>query len=501
MDILISSFLDVFSPISFLLLLGGIGIGIIFGSIPGLTATMGVALLLPVTFGLGPVAGILLLVGVYVGGISGGLVAATLLGIPGTPSSIATTFDAYPMSKNGEPVRAMGIGIVASLIGGIFSFIILITISPFIARIAVKMGPSEYVALIFLALTLIAVLSSGNMIKGITSGIIGMSLALIGFAPIDGTARYTFGQLQLTAGIDLLPLIMGLFAITQIHMEIQKGEISKEINLKVKGFAVSIKELLNNTINLLRSSSIGVALGMLPGMGSGASNLIAYAQAKQASKNPEKFGKGAPEGIYASESANNASVGGALVPMMTLGIPGDSVTAILLGGFMIHGIQPGPLLFTNNAGIVNVVFIGFFLSIIIVFILQFLGMRLFPKILTIPQHFLYPILLTMTVVGAFAMNHRIFDVWIMLIFGVVGFILIKNNYPIAPLILGFVLGPMFEIYLRRAFMAASNPIEILYSPVAVILITAAIVILIVTTVREVKDVRKKRKTTPPNINI
>src|SRR5699024_8554675 len=347
------------------------------------------------------------------------------------------------MSKGGEPVRALSIGILASFIGGLFSFVVLITVSPIISRWAVKMSSFDFAALIILALTLIAVLSAGNMIKGLSSGIVGLMIALIGFAPIDGTERFTFGYLPLTAGIDLLPLIMGLFAITVIHTEVQNGLSLEEKLMKVKGFAVSLKELVSNTVNIVRSCLIGVSLGILPGMGSGASNLIAYAQAKQSSKTPEKFGKGSAEGIYAAESANNASVGGALVPMLTLGIPGDSVTAILIGGFLVHGIQPGPLLFTNNTEIVYFVFIGFFLSIIFVFLIQLLGIRIFPKILEIPIHFLYPILLVMTVVGSFSMSHRTFDIWIMLFFGLIGFVMVKNNYPIAPLILGFVLGPMF----------------------------------------------------------
>src|SRR5690625_3026117 len=264
--------------------------------------------------------------------------------------------------------------------------------------------------------------------------------------------------------------------------------------MKVKGFAVSLKELVSNTVNIVRSCLIGVSLGILPGMGSGASNLIAYAQAKQSSKTPEKFGKGSAEGIYAAESANNASVGGALVPMLTLGIPGDSVTAILIGGFLIHGIQPGPLLFTNDAEIVNIVFIGFLLSIILVFLIQLFGIRIFPKILEIPKHFLYPILLVMTVVGSFSMSHRIFDIWIMLFFGLIGFVMVKNNYPIAPLILGFVLGPMFETYLRRASMGSSSFLEIFQKPVALILAGIAVFIIVYTFIKEIKTVREKKAT-------
>ncbi|WP_421617061.1 tripartite tricarboxylate transporter permease [Brevibacillus sp. TJ4] len=496
MDYMFSAMLDVFSPVSLLFMLGGVIIGTIFGAIPGLTSTMGVALFVPITFGLDPVSGILLLIGVYYGGVSGGLVSATLLGIPGTPSSIATTFDAFPMAKQGEPVRALGIGITASFIGGIFSFLALITISPIVSRYAVMMGPFEYAALTVFALTLIVVLSKGNLIKGIASGLVGIAIAMIGFSPIDGTARFTFDVTALKAGISLLPLIMGLFALSQIHHEIRSGQKQSEMNLKVSGLGISLGELLGNTWNLVRSSLIGIGFGILPGLGSGSSNLVAYAQAKQASKDPESFGKGNPAGIYASESSNNAAVGGALIPMLTLGIPGDTVTAIMLGGFMIHGIQPGPLLFTSNPDIVYTVFIGFLVAIIMVFLLQMFGMRLFPKILNVPANYLYPILLVLTVVGAYTTNSTMFDVWVMLVFGAVGYFMMQNNYPIAPLILGFVLAPILETYTRRALMYSGNVLDFFTRPVSAIFLSLALIMLIITIIKEYKEIAKKEDTVP-----
>jgi putative tricarboxylic transport membrane protein len=494
LDLIIASFADVFSPISFLLLTGGIIIGTIFGAIPGLTATMGVALFVPITFSLDPVTGLLLLLGIYIGGVSGGLISATLLGIPGTPSSVATTFDAYPMAKNGQPVRALGIGIVASLVGGFLSFIVLITISPFISRFAVKMGPFEYFSLTLLALTLISILSKGNMVKGITAGVLGIAISLIGFAPIDGTARFTFDIMELKAGISLLPLIMGLFAITQILLDIKAGEGKQEMNFKVSGLGLSVKEFFENSWNMLRSSLIGIGFGILPGMGSGASNIVAYAQAKQSSKRSENFGKGEAEGIFASESSNNAAVGGALIPLLTLGIPGDTVTAILLGGFMIHGIQPGPLLFKTNPDIVYVIFIGFAVAIILVFLLQMFGMRLFPRILMIPKNYLFSSLLVMTVVGAFATKNITFDIWVMLAFGAIGYILIKNNFPMPPLILGFVLGPLCETYLRRALMSSDSMLDFFTKPVSGLFLVIALLLVLYTLIKELKATQASQTT-------
>jgi len=482
---------EIFTFNTIILLLLGAVIGLIFGSLPGLTATMGVAVLLPITFSLDAIEGIVLLIGVYVGGISGGLVAATLLGIPGTPSSIATTFDAYPMTKNGEPVRALGIGIVGSLVGGILSFIVLIAVAPIIASLAVKLTQFDYAALIFFALALISVLSKGNIIKGITSGFIGLSIALIGFAPIDRSQRFTFGNINLGSGIELLPLMLGLFAIAIILISVQEKERNTEINFKVKGLGVSLKEFFNNTWNMIRSSIIGIGFGILPGMGSGISNIISYAQAKQSSKNPEEFGKGSPEGIYASETSNNASIGGALVPLLALGIPGDTVTAILLGGFVIQGIQPGPLLMQQNPGVVQAVYIAFLLSIIVVFLLQLFGMRLFPLILKIPKNYLFGILVVLSVVGAFSDSNNTFDIWVMLVFGVIGYVLMRNNYPIAPLILGYILGPLFETYLRRALMNSPNGmLGFLTHPIAAILVIITFIVIIRTFYKEFKEYKQ-----------
>ena len=494
MDILLSAFNELFAVKTIILLLIGSLIGLVFGSIPGLTATMGVAILLPVTFSFTATEGLMLLVGVYVGGISGGLVAATLLGIPGTPSSIATTFDAYPMAQKGEPVRALGIGIIASLVGGIIGFVFLISAAPLIASMAVKLSPFDYAALTFLALGLISVLSRGNVIKGIASGFIGLAISLVGFAPIDGTARFTFDNIYLSSGIQLLPLMMGLFAIAIILIAVQEKEVKKEIEFKVKGVGISIKEFFSNTWNMVRSAVIGVGFGILPGMGSGVSNLVAYAQAQQASKESNEFGKGNPEGIFASESSNNASIGGALIPMLALGIPGDTVTAMLLGGFVIHGIQPGPLLLRQNPDIVYVVFVGFFFAILIVFLMQIFGMRVFPQILKTPKNYLYSILIVLAVVGAYSNGNNVFDIWIMLVFGLVGYVLTRNNYPLAPLILGFVLGPLFEQYLRRALMNAEYGVwEFFMRPVSAVLIIVTLVVIGVTVFKEFKRAKENRE--------
>ncbi|GAK07987.1 LOW QUALITY PROTEIN: tricarboxylate transport membrane protein TctA [Geomicrobium sp. JCM 19038] len=488
MDVLLSSISEVFTPFVILLMVLGVFIGLIFGTVPGLTSTMGMALFVPFTFTLEPIQGISFLICLHLGGVSGGLVASTLLGIPGTPSSIATTFDAYPMAKNGEPVRALGIGVVASLVGGLLSFIALTTVSPLISRFAVQMGPFEFFALIFFALSLLAVLAQGSMLKGITAGFIGLAIGL-GSAPVDGLERYTFGVLELKGGISLLPLIMGLFAIAQILSEIRAGDQRKDMNFSVRGIGIKFAEFFANKWNLLRSSLIGIAFGILPGLGSGTSNLVAYAQTKQASKDKKKFGKGAPEGYYASESANTAAVGGSLIPMLTLGIPGDTVTAILLGGFMIHGIQPGPLFFAENRDIVNVVFIAFFVAIFLVLFFQLFAMRFFTRVLMVPKEYLFPVILVLCFIGAFATNTSSFDIGVMLFFGVIGYILLRSRFPIAPLILGFILGPLLETYLRRA-MSTGDVTDFFTKPFSAIFILIGLACVIYTLINEVRS--KKR---------
>src|SRR5699024_6065253 len=342
MALFLGTFQDIVFSSSLLFIIIGVAVGIIIGAILGLSATMAVYDLVTVSFGLSPYDGLSLLIGVYIGGISGGLIGATLLGIPGTSSSIATSFDAYPMAKKGEPVRALGIGILGSLLGGILSFFVLVIFTSVIASYAVKLGPGDYFSLMFIAIVLISVLSRGNMIKGLISGILGIVFGLAGYATIDGTTRFTFGLEFLNNGFSLIVVMIGIFSITIILEGIINDEETQQKIGKLKGFGINLREVFSNTWNIIRSSAIGTFVGILPGLGSGGANLIAYAQTKQSSKNPDSFGKGNPAGIYASESSNNASLGGALIPLLSLGIPGDTVTAVLIGGFMVHGIRPGP---------------------------------------------------------------------------------------------------------------------------------------------------------------
>ena len=354
-----NAYVSVCTPASLAMMVAGVAIGIVFGSIPGLSASMAVALMLPLTFSMTPSMGLNTLVAVYIGGISGGLISAILLNMPGTASSIATTFDGYPMAQNGEAMKALGLGIVFSFLGSVFSFIILTFCAPSLADIALKFTPAENFGICFFALTMVAILSSGNMLRGILAGMLGLMFTLIGMAPIDGTARFTFGNSSLMAGFDTLPTLIGIFAISDILITAESmkgGKVETLAVKKVKGFGFSWQEFVHHLPNFVRSSLIGTGIGILPGIGGSTSGMLAYVTARNMSKYPERFGKGCPDGIVATESANNATIGGAMIPLLVLGIPGDGVTAMMLGGFLIHGLSAGPLLFVKNADVVYGIF-------------------------------------------------------------------------------------------------------------------------------------------------
>ncbi len=496
---LITGLLAVLNIKTLLLIFIGVSVGIIFGAIPGMTATMAVALCLPITFGLQPINGISLLLGLYIGGISGGLITAILLKIPGTPASIATTFDGHPMAARGEAGKALGIGIVFSFLGGLFSILILIFVSPPLARIALKFSSYDYFSITIFALTMIASLSQGSLVKGLIAGGIGVAFSFVGVAPLDGYPRFTFGIHVLDGGFGLLPLLIGLYAIGEIlktsesrESQVSKGEVA---DYRIKGFGFSLREFVQQIFNLFRSSAIGTGVGILPGIGGSTSNLIAYITAKNQSKHPEKFGTGIMDGIVASESANNASVGGALVPLLTLGIPGDTVTAMLLGGLMIHGIRPGPLLFTTNGPIVYSIFAALIVANFAMIALEFLAMRGFVRLLSIPKHLLFPVIIVLCVVGAYAANNRMFDVICLIAFGLIGYGMMKMGFPLPPVVLGFILGPIAELNLRRGLQLSDGSYApFLQKPISIVFLSIALISLIIAIRNNYREQQIKKRT-------
>jgi len=497
-----AGFQSVFAFYPLAAIVAGVAVGIVFGSIPGLTATMAVALCLPMTFGVDPILGMSLLCGLYVGGISGGLISAILINIPGTPSSVATCFDGHPMAARGEAGKALGIGILYSFLGGLLSFAVLFFLAPPLARFALRFGPFEYFSVAVFSLSLVAGLAGRSLSKGVASALIGVAAGMIGMAPIDSYKRFTFGLTELDGGFDLLPVLIGLFATSEILKEAEASLHPQTVEVqtfRMTGFmGITWSEFKAQTWNFLRSSTIGTWIGILPGIGGGTSNLLAYMAAKNSSKQPEKFGTGIIDGIVASESANNASIGGAFIPLLTLGIPGDTVTAMLLGGFMIHGIVPGPLLFQSNGELVYGIFVALLVANVVMLAMEYFGLRIFVRLLRIPKHYLLPVILAMCVVGAYGLNNRVFDVWTILAFGVLGYVLDKFGYPFVPLILGFILGPMAETNLRRGLMTSRGSVlPFLTRPISGLFLAGAVIYAIAAVCKNMKTARLERERAAP----
>lgn len=447
------------TPMFALLVFVGTVIGIVFGAIPGMTATMAVAVCLPLTYSLGLQEGLALLLGLYVGGISGGLVPAILLNIPGTPASIATTFDGHPMNQRGEGEIALKLGIYASLFGGIFSLVVLYFFAPALADFAIKFSYVEKFLIIFFALTIMGALCN-NMLVGVFSGVLGVLVSLVGAYSTDkgGNGEYRlmfeFMEPYLSGGFSLLPVLIGVFGLSSILIEAEEGvpataSTTGTAMSRQKKFRLSI--FRGQGINLFRSAFIGTFVGLLPGVGGSAASIMSYSQAKAFSKEPQSYGKGNPAGIIASEASNNGLTGGALIPLLSLGIPGDATTAILIGAFTLQGVQVGPLFISGNTDVWNMIIVAMLLANIFMFAMMFFAIRHIARIVTVPKYILLPIILVMCVVGSYTINYGImFDVWTLFLFGLFGYLAHRIGLEIAPFIIGFILGPSAEIYFVKS---------------------------------------------------
>lgn len=450
--------------------------GITFGAIPGLNGSLGISLLLPITFGLSNNASFAMLCGMYVGGVSGGFISAVLLGIPGTPSAIATCYDGYPMSQKGETARALALGIIGSFIGEVLAILIASALCTVIADLALMLGPWEYFSLCVCAISLVAALSKGRMAKGLMAASIGLLLSCVGLDPITGYARFTFGNRFLTGGIDMTALMLGAYALSQIAKSYAKGnqKLQAAEVKKIRGLGVKWKDFTSNIKTIFSSLMIGLWIGFLPGMGSALSNMVSYSFAKSTSKEPEKFGTGCAEGILASEVANNAATGGALIPMIALGIPGDSATALLLGALTIHGLTAGPLMIQQNPVTSYMIFAYMLIGSILVVAIELIAKRWFPNILRIPYHYLYTAILVMCFIGAFTSTNTIFNLGVMFAVTVLALLMDMAGVPMTPLILSFILGKKIEEYLRKGMtystegwlMFVKRPVSLIFLLVA-----------------------------------
>lgn len=452
-----------------LLIIGGVAGGISIGALPGLTATMGVAILLPLTFGMEPIAGMLLLIGIYCGAVYGGSISAILIRTPGTPAAAATVFDGNEFAKRGEGGRAIGISTTASFIGGIISTIALITVSPMLAKFALEFSAPEYFSLAFFGLTIIASISGKSIFKGLAAGVIGLLVASVGLDPMTGYPRFTFDNVQLMSGFSFIPVMIGLFAVSQALSNLEEGIKKRRIEQKVTKIIPSKEDLIKMLPVSIRSALMGTFIGAIPGAGADIAAFVAYNEAKRWSKHPEEFGTGIVEGVAAPEAGNNGVTGGAMIPLLTLGVPGDAVTAILLGALTLQGLQPGPLLFKNNGDIVYTIFMGLLVANFVMLIIGLSGIKFFVKIVSLPDYILTPAVFILSVVGSYAMNNSFFDVIVMLAFGLLGYIMQKIDIPASPIVLALILGPMAESNLRRALVLSEGNWSIfITSPISLV---------------------------------
>jgi len=469
--------------IMFALFVGVIG-GITIGALPGLSSTMAVALLVPVTFGMSPIAGLIMLTAIYTSAMYGGSISSILIHTPGTPAAAATAIDGYKLTQKGLGAKAIGVATVSSMIGGFISALLLLFLAPPLSKISLAFSAPEYFLIGIFGLTIIGSLASKSMAKGLASGVIGLIIGTVGIDILTGYPRFTLGFTSLEAGISLVPAMIGLFSLSQVMIQVEKKK-EKDDSKTLEKNAMSgkvlptRKEFRSIFPTILRSSGIGSFVGMLPGAGGDIGSWVAYNEAKRFSKNKEEFGKGHIEGVAAPEAANNAVTGGALIPLLTLGIPGSSTAAVLLGGLTIQGLVPGHTLFTTHANITYSVIIGFAIANILMGVIGIMGARVFLKASQVPLVILSPIIVILCIVGSYAINNNFVDVWVMLVFGLLGYFLRKTGYHPAPIILGMILGPIAENGLRQSILMSKGNILSYYlsRPISLVLIILIIIAL------------------------
>ena len=484
---------EVLQPMTIILLAIGTVVGIVFGSIPGLTATMAIVMFLPVTYSMSASEGISMLMALYIGGISGGLISAILLNIPGTPSSVATCFDGKPLADKGEAGKALGTGVVFSFIGTIIGIGLLMVLAPALCDFALKFQAYEYCALTVFSLSMVIALTGHDMPKGLISAVLGALLATVGLAPIDSKPRFTFGLYQLNNGFALVVLLIGLFAIAEVmsYAETvrQNQDFTIRSNVKIKGVGFTFKEFVGQIRNAIVSALIGVGIGILPGIGGGVSCMISYTVSKNTSKHRELYGTGIMDGVVASEAANNGTIGGAMIPLLSLGIPGDAATAMLLGGLQVHNVAPGPLIYEKSGNVVYAIFFAMVLSAIFMMLFMLLGMRFFVSVLKVPKNYLLPVVVVLCAIGAIGNANMLFDTYCMVGFGLMSYLLIKSKVPTVPMILGFILGPTFEQNLRRVSqLTSSDPFW--NHPIFCVLIIATVFVVIFSVRSNLKDAKR-----------
>jgi putative tricarboxylic transport membrane protein len=479
---ILQGFIDAFQPMTFLMMIIGTVGGIIIGAIPGMSGSMGVILLLPLVYQLDKVPAMVVLAAMFCGSMYGGSISAILLKTPGTPSASATVLDGFPMGQNGQAGKALFVAAFASAIGGLLSGVCLLFIAPQLAKVALSFQAPEFFSLSIFGLTLMASSSGKSIVKGLICGFMGLFLSTVGVDIISGSMRYTFGVVKLMAGFNILPVLIGIFAFAQVFSDLSNKTPQVKQNTAAMGSMFPSKnEFKRMIMPILVGSVIGIAIGIIPGSGGAISCFLAYEVVRRFSKNKDKFGTGIVEGIAAPESSNNGTTGGALVPLLTLGIPGDTVTAVMLGAFMLIGIKPGPQLFVENGPAVNTFFMAFIIMQFLMLLLGAIGTKFWPKLLDIPRSVMMPLVMMFCFLGAYTLSNNTADAIIALIFGIVGYFMQKYEYPGAPMILGLILGPMAEQNLNRALLISHNSWTVFFTrPISCAFIVVTILSIVYT---------------------
>lgn len=461
----------------------GMILGIAIGAIPGLSATVGMAMFLPFTFTLDPLTGLVLLLGIYNGACYAGAIPAVLIRTPGTPSSAATTLDGFPMAQNGRAAEALTISLVASVAGGLIGTIMLALLAPVLARYALTFGTPEYFAIAILALSIIASIGGGSVVKGFVSAFIGLLIAAVGFDPIAGFPRLSFGSSSLSGGLQLIPLLVGIFGVSEALIQLERIGAPGFKRAVIGSFSMGPNWVRRLGPTTLGSTMIGFFTGILPGVGGDIGGYIAYNETKRLAKPDDRFGQGEPKGVAAAESANNASNMGSLIPTLALGVPGNTQSAVLLGALLIAGVQPGPGLFTAQPGLVYGSFIAMALAFICMLGIGLLGIRLWIRVIQIPATYLWPLVIVFSVVGSYAVRNQPFDVLVMLGAGVLGYFLTKAKYPVAPLLIAAIIGPIAEENYRRSMILNEGSHIWLTQPLTALILLMAVVSVVMTTWR------------------
>ncbi|WP_436943010.1 tripartite tricarboxylate transporter permease [Staphylococcus xylosus] len=480
-NLLKDSFLTIIEPTNIMLVVLGLLVGIFLGALPGIGSSMAIVLALPFTYFLDVLPAIALLSTIYVGSAYGGSITAILFNTPGTPEAVATTFDGYPMSQQGKSKKALGLAISSSAFGGIFAVILMFSLASILSEVAFKIHASEYFALAILGMTVISALGTSNMVKAIISGLIGIFISTIGLDPLTATDRFTFNTLELMNGIDYIPIMIGAFALGEVFSQITNSSPQNlNTSSKLSQGMFKFKDFFVYKWTALKSATIGSLLGILPGTGGAIASFVSYGVAMKTDKNPEEFGKGKAEGVVAPETSNNAAAGVSMIPTLILGIPGSPTTAVILAALVLQGVQPGPQLMADQPILLYSIFLAMLFASVMTLVAGRAGVQVFTLLLKAPYSIIATFIIILSLLGAYATNNDLLNVWIMLLFGVVGYLMKIYHFSIASLILGIVLGPLMETSLRRHLLINNGDfLSLFHSPITVILLVISILIIVV----------------------